>query len=292
VKRLIGSDTKYGKLVEMKNLNKFISILGLIKVRLKIRTRIRYFFKLSAEIGFLSTARCFLNEVLYSKKHLEFILKGKSVTFPLWLRAGTSDLEVFYDILCDKAYSYIERMNDVSFVIDCGANVGYFSALCLSMFPDCTVVAVEPDKENFRIMQRNLAPYSGRVNAINAGIWSHRTALAISTKPYRDGREWTKQVRECLSGEACDLAGIDVSTIMKEVGRNHVSLLKIDIEGSEAVVFSKNYENWINHVDVIMIELHDDSDFGKGSDAFYNAINDGQFSITHQGELTIARSLH
>ncbi len=275
----------------MISLNRFTSFVEFVKVRLKIRTRIRYFFKLSAEIGFLSTTRCFLNEVLYSEKHFEYVLKGRSVEFPLWLRTGTSDLEVFYDIVCDKAYRYIERMKDVSFVIDCGANVGYFSALCLSVFPNCTVVAVEPDKKNFKIMQRNLAPYSGRVKAINAGIWSHRTALAISAKPYRDGREWTRQVRECLPGEASDLSGVDISTIMEEAGRKRVSLLKIDIEGSETVVFSKNYENWIQSVDVIMIELHDDSSFGKGSEVFLSAIEGRQFLLSHQGELTIASSL-
>jgi FkbM family methyltransferase len=271
--------------------NKFISFIKHIKVRLKVRTRIRLFLNLSAEIGFASTLKCFLNEVLYAKKHCEFCLKGKSAKYPLWFRVGTSDLEVFNDVVCKKAYSYIEKMQNVSFVIDCGANVGYFSALCLSMFPSCTVVALEPDKENFNIMERNLAPYGSRVKAINAGVWSHRTALTMSTKSYRDGREWSKQVRECLSDEVSNLAGIDILTIMKESGKNHVSVLKIDIEGSETVVFSKSYENWIQCVDVIMIELHDDSDFGKGSDAFLNAIKEKKFLVTQQGELTIARSL-
>ncbi len=272
-------------------MNRFISFINYIKTVMKIKTRFRFFFKLTAEIGFTPAVKCLLNKVLCSGKRIEFCLNAKSVRYPLWFRTGTSDLQVFNDVICDKAYSYIEKMQNVSFVIDCGANVGYFSALCLSMFPDCTVVAVEPDKENFKIMQRNLAPYVGRIKAINAGVWSHRTALAISAKPYRDGREWTRQVRECLPGEASDLSGVDISTIMEEAGRKRVSLLKIDIEGSETVVFSKNFENWIQSVDVIMIELHDDSDFGKGSDAFYDAINGKQFSITRQGELTIARSL-
>jgi FkbM family methyltransferase len=258
---------------------------------LKVRTGLRFFSKLSAESGFTSTIACLVNEVLYSKKHFQYRLKGKSAKHPLWYRAGTSDLEVFTNVFCDKAYSYLERMQNVSFVIDCGANVGYFSALCLSMFPNCTVVALEPDKENFNILMRNLAPYGRRVNAIKAGVWSHRTTLTISEKPYRDGREWSKQVREGGPDEVCNVVGIDISTVMKEFAKNHISVLKMDIEGAETVVFSGNYEKWIQEVDVIMIELHDDSDFGRGSDAFFNAIKGKEFLVTHQGELTIARSL-
>jgi len=274
----------------MGNQNKLISFIKRIKDRLKIRTRIRLFLNLSAEIGLASTVGCLLNEVLYAKKHLEFSLKGRSVEYPLWFRTGTSDLDVFNELVCKKAYSYLENMQNVLFVIDCGANVGYFSALCLSMFPDCTVVAIEPDLENFNILKRNLAPYGSRVNVINAGVWSHQTTLTMSTKPYRDGKEWSRQVRECLPDEV-GLAGVDISTIMKEAGKNHVSVLKIDIEGAETVVFSKNYANWLECIDLIMIELHDDSCFGKGSDAFFNAIKGKRFSVTHQGELTIARSL-
>jgi hypothetical protein len=36
-----------------------------------------------------------------------------------------------------------------------------------------------------------------------------------------------------------------------------IDLLKIDIEGAEAELFSTNYESWLPKTRVIVIELHD-----------------------------------
>ena len=61
----------------------------------------------------------------------------------------------------------------------------------------------------------------------------------------------------------------------------------MDIEGSEAVVFSDNYQSWIEKVSAIVIELHDDSSFGKASDIFYSAIKGRNFHVARSGELTV-----
>jgi hypothetical protein len=66
----------------------------------------------------------------------------------------------------------------------------------------------------------------------------------------------------------------------------------VDIEGAEAVVFSRNIEHWLKHVDNIVIELHDDSMFGPASELVVNAIStQGNFAISRSGELTVFKSL-
>ena len=109
--------------------------------------------------------------------------------------------------------------------------------------------------------------------------------------PYRDGREWTVQVRECKPGEEAEMQATDVGTLLKESGLDRISILKIDIEGAEAVVFAHNYEYWLQYVDNMVIELHDDSFFGKASDIVLNTINSGRsFNISQSGELTVCKS--
>ncbi|CAN5382113.1 hypothetical protein BH10PLA2_BH10PLA2_26230 [soil metagenome] len=63
----------------------------------------------------------------------------------------------------------------------------------------------------------------------------------------------------------------------------------MDIEGAEAQVFSENYESWIDYVDNIVIELHDDTAFGNASSIFTKAIAGRSFTVSRCGELTVCK---
>jgi FkbM family methyltransferase len=185
-----------------------------------------------------------------------------------------------YGALCD--------LSDVRLVIDCGANVGYSSAFFLSQFSSCHLIAVEPDPGNFTMLNRNLLAYGERVTLVRAGIWSHSTPLALSRGRFRDGREWSVQVRTCEPNEETHLQGVGIESLLATSGFDRISLLKIDIEGAEAVLFRDNV-GWLDRVDTIAIELHDDSEFGKATDVFYAAIRGRGFEVYHSGETTICR---
>ncbi len=65
----------------------------------------------------------------------------------------------------------------------------------------------------------------------------------------------------------------------------------MDIEGAEAVVFSKNYESWLPFVDNIAMEIHDDSSFGAASDIVLSAISFYDiFTVSTSRELTLFKS--
>jgi FkbM family methyltransferase len=204
------------------------------------------------------------------------------------LRPGTSDAYVYHQVVTHRGFACLDDLPEVGLVIDAGANIGLASAHFLDAFPDCHVVAIEPCGDNFALMRHNLAHYGDRVTTLQAGLWSHSTGLVVRTEPYRDGREWARQVRECEPGEPSEMAGIDVASILALSGFDRVSLLKIDIEGAEAVVFAGDCD-WLDSVDAIAIELHDDSIFGNASRPFFAAIAGRGFSVTTSGELTICR---
>lgn len=218
-------------------------------------------------------------------------LISKNAQFPLLCRPNTSDRDVFGQIFLEREYSCLDDLSNVDLVIDCGANVGYSSAYFLTRFPTCKVICVEPDLSNFMLLEKNLAPYKERVKLLRSGIWSHPAALKILENPYRDGREWTVQVRECKPEEKPEIQAIDIGTLLRESGQSKISILKMDIEGAEAVVFSKNYEFWLSCVDNMVIELHDDSSFGKASDIVMNATSSIRlFDISKSGELTVFKA--
>jgi FkbM family methyltransferase len=209
--------------------------------------------------------------------------------YPLECRDNSSDLDSFTQVFIYWEYSPLDVLPEVSLVIDCGAYVGYSSAYFLSCYPGARVIAVEPDEANFEVLRRNLAPYGERVQLVRAGIWSHECRLRMVRTPYRDGREWSRQVRECGPHEPADVPGIDLGTLLARSGLPRISVLKMDVEGAEGVVFAAGRAGWLRRVDNIAIELHDDTVFGECSRLFYQAIAGENFNVFPWGELVICK---
>jgi FkbM family methyltransferase len=215
-------------------------------------------------------------------------VRPRGVRHQVQIRADSSDIDVFMQIFAAQEYACLLGLKHVDLIIDAGANVGFSSVYFLSRFPSCRVIAVEPDAANYKALQRNLAPYADRVKLYNFGVWSKSVDLMIEARGYRDGRDWTRQVRECAAGEHPHIQAITIDDLIENSGVSKLSLLKMDIEGAEAVVFADpSCQQWLPKTEAIAIELHDDSGFGPASDLFNAAIQDQHYQISHSGELTI-----
>src|SRR5262249_23378963 len=127
----------------------------------------------------------------------------------------------------------------------------------LTRFPQARVIAVEPDPANFRLLQQNLAPYGARATCLCAAIWSDSVGVVLDSS-YRDGREWSRTVREPLPGEAPSVATVDIGALLKQGRAERIDILKIDVEKAEKVIFARNCEDWLERVTNLVIELHDD----------------------------------
>jgi FkbM family methyltransferase len=211
-------------------------------------------------------------------------LRSRRARFPLEYRPGESDLEVFLQIFVHLEYESVPAIPQGGLIIDCGANVGYSSAWFLTQFPSARLIAVEPDRENFRILQRNLEPFGAAVSTVNAAVWSRECDLVFEHTQYRDGRSWSVTVRETAEGEAGAVRGVDIPSLMKSAGASRIALLKVDVERSEIEIFGKSSAEWLPLCDTIVIELHDE----ECERVFHQAIKNENFEITSEGELTIA----
>ena len=207
-------------------------------------------------------------------------LRSKRAKHPVWCRPRSSDLNVFVQVFVDLEYACVDEVVDPKLIIDCGANVGYASAYFLSKFPDARLIAIEPDPDNARWCRLNLEPFGDRATVIESGIWSHAVGLVVETN-HGDGMQWARQVREVRPGETSDLTATDLATILDESGLDTISILKVDIEGSEAVIFSTNYERWLDRVENIAIELHGE----ECERIFHEAVGDQAFEFSRSGEL-------
>lgn len=260
------------------------------KTKRSFLARLKAFADLSGAIG-LGAALAFSR---YSRRTLQanrtpYPLHPKQLLYPIFIRPNTSDIDVFCQIFLEQEYLCLQGLKDVEFIIDCGANVGYASAYFLSRFPNSKVIAVEADHDNYEAARTNLQPYGDRVTLLHAGVWSHRTGLELRSDSYRDGRQSTRQVQESELGKPGSIEGVDIPYLLKLSGENKISLLKIDIEGAEAEVFSptSTSKEWLPLVQAMVIELHDDSSFGPCSELFHHAIGEQHFHLSQSGELTV-----
>ena len=205
---------------------------------------------------------------------------------PVCARLGTSDAQVYNDIFVNRQYDDLVLSYEPRLIIDCGANVGYASASFLTRYPTAHVIAIEPEPGNFEICRRNLAPYEHRVSLFQCAVWSHDAGLKID-RGYRDGAEWSVQVRECRPGEAPDIEARSIGDILHNAAVPEIDILKMDIERSEAEVFARGYEPWLKSVKNIMIELHDE----ECRKVFFAAMRDYNFESFESGETVICKSI-
>jgi FkbM family methyltransferase len=259
-----------------------------LKQRLSLRTNFNQLRGLVPALGLRGATEYVVQNKINLHGAQVFQLHPSTAQYPLRVRRGSSDLRDFRQIFLKREYSCIDDLKRVRLVIDCGANVGYSAAYFLNRFPACEVIAIEPDSGNFLMLEANVASYGERVSVIRAGVWSHAADLVMSEVGYRDGREWARQVRPSHPDEKPDLNGIDIASILASSDHERISLLKMDVEGAEAIIFA-DCGAWVDKVDNIVIELHDDSTFGKASEVFLGAIEGKGFKTSRHDELTVCR---
>lgn len=237
-----------------------------------------------ANLGFSSFVKYTWHQKTKLPKSGEFQLTSKYASAPLSCRGGTSDIDVFKHIYVIREYSCLEHFEAPELIIDCGANAGFSTSYLLNNFPTAKVVAVEPDQGNFKMLCKNTESFGERCIPINAGVWSKNCGLKFSEIPFGDGREWAVSVREAKDSEESDVKALDVASLIKQSGLERVTLLKIDIEGSEDEVFNGSHTQWIDQVDNIIIEIH-----GEESRKIYTAATDAAgFSSVDLGGLTLS----
>lgn len=232
------------------------------KIIQKIRSRLTIYRELIHSLGFLGWLRLKVHRVRlrHAKPGAELRISTSLALHPLIVRAGTSDDDVYGQIFLQREYRCLDHVAEAGLIIDCGANVGYSSAYLMSRFPNARVVAIEPEPENFRILTENLAPYGERCTVINGGVWSSSVGLVLSDQELGDRQEWAVTVRPANRYEEPSVVAVDIGAVLAGVPEfDRISILKIDIEGSESEVFSKNTEPWIDKFDHLVIEIHGES---------------------------------
>ena len=212
----------------------------------------------------------------YDKEEIHAIqLNG--IKHPLYLRSIRADMQSFVNTFID---TYLEKkpyLSDARFVIDAGANIGYTAILFANWWPECKIISIEPDSENYELTLKNTAYYPN-ITVLKGGLWHKDAMLSIEA-----GQEDGFVVRE-VTGNQSEIKpenisqGISLDQLLKTYNIPQIDFLKMNIEGSEKEVFSENYQAWLPKTKAMLIELHDGKN-SRCSKAVFSAINPYDFTV-------------
>lgn len=206
----------------------------------------------------------------------ELTIEFKAAKYPVSLRYNTSDIDVFYQVYYHNYYSfnYDYYLKEIKTIVDGGANIGLASTYFKGLFPNATIIAVEPETSNYQQLLKNTKSYSG-IHCEQAGIWNKTAFLKVEDK-FNSGN-WGFVVEEVIDEKESNVKGISIDDIIKKYNLQDIDILKLDIEGAELELFQENYQ-WLSKVKMLIIETHDFMRKGT-SKAVFKAIIDFNFSV-------------
>lgn len=225
---------------------------------------------------------------LLESSDTELLYKNQEIVCAI--RKLHSDIHVYAQVFGHNEYLPLVQLiqkhsivETVVNIIDAGANVGYTTLYFKKYFPDSHIVAVEPDAANAEQIRRNLTRNAMKtVDIVEGGVWDKDAYLEL-VRPGTNNDDWAFSVRE--SQATTPLKGYSFKTLLQHFELNTVDILKLDVEGTEQVLFAdESFDDVLKNVRFIALEIHDNVADRKH---IHNVLRSVGFEIFEQGELTI-----
>lgn len=222
-----------------------------------------------------------LKLALAEGKDREIQIYLRPVGRPIALRCATSDIICLRKVFLQEDYRSPFPI-DPRIIIDAGANIGMATLFFAQQYPKAKIIAIEPERSNFQILQRNCAGLAN-VTLVEAALWPEHCTLTIKDP---QAEKWSFSVtaaRPESEPNSRKVRALTIPDLLQEFHLDHIDLLKLDIEGAEKELFNANAGSWLGSVGQIVIELHDRLQTGCAR-SFYAALVPAPFAQEVRGE--------
>ncbi len=188
------------------------------------------------------------------------LINGKTIVHPSQ-KAGLVEaiLEVWFEKIYLPKDFYVPNSGDV--IVDVGANIGLFAIQIARLNSDSRIAAFEPFPENFACLSKNVSKfcYAGKISLHQCAISdSYGTEAIVDTGHRSLDHQLIKNSKSYSDvANSIPVNVIPLEGIFEIVEADEISLLKMDIEGSEQEVFKSTSEKTLKRLRRVVIEYHD-----------------------------------
>ncbi len=165
---------------------------------------------------------------------------------------------LFKEIFIDRCYTndnfYTPKAGDK--IIDCGANIGFFTCYLKSHAAEANVYCFEPAAKTRERLKKNLDINKfENVKIFPYAIYDAKSQLQLQLPTFAGDA----MIANSTKAETESVPTITLDDAIKLCGENgeKIQLLKMDVEGAEVEIFSKANENTFKKIERISIEYHE-----------------------------------
>ena len=228
-----------------------------LKIRMnKYLKNIDIFIFGALNFGLVDTIKLFISKFIFKKTIFKLNL-NKYFSKCIFLIRNSEDSKVFIEHFLTDYYSLMLKQKVTNFVlVDCGSFNGVESLRLYGNLKKQVkkfyLIGIEPNRYNFSIVKQNLKSIKNTVlynNAIH-----DKSGLTLSEKKAENlNQSFFYTERKGYSKET--VQSIDINKIIEENDLRYIDILKIDIEGNEENLFSRN-TSWIQKVNCLILEIY------------------------------------
>ena len=173
---------------------------------------------------------------------------------------------LYNEVVTEDCY----KINKIDFipsvVIDLGANIGVFSSFIRSKFPECKIIAVEPDADNYKILQQRFGNdklavlINNPIGTTDAPLYKELNSGGTGAMYYNSGEYFIEEIvnSDPKSREKYLVTPVTLPDLLSiYTNEKDRILLKVDIEGNECIFFNNDtILEKLKNIDYICMEIH------------------------------------
>jgi FkbM family methyltransferase len=224
------------------------------RTRRALKAQVALFRALRRENRLTSTAAFLALSIVGLRRERRMRIAGADLT----LRTAAPDALVALTTLTREfeALTPLVDRAETGLIVDAGGYIGTAAIRLARLFPDARIVTLEPCRENFAVLARNVRAFPNIV-AFNCAMGASDGRLTLSDRGTGDvGFTIVPAPDDAASRGMYDVEVVSVPTLLKRLRAEEVAFMKMDIEGAETEMLEQP-ATWLDRVGVLMIELHE-----------------------------------
>ena len=188
-----------------------------------------------------------------------------------------SFVNAYQAIFKEKIYEF-RPSTPKPLIIDGGANIGLSVLFFKRSYPDCRVIAFEPDPKIFAYLEKNLSGAArDNVQLVPKALWDSERQLHFDSEGSDAGR---------IASNDRPKGDLVVSAVrLRNYLTEKIDLLKLDVEGAELVILEDCKESLVE-VKNIFVEYHSRQDRKQEIARLFGILEGAGFRLHVQPEMT------